>query len=220
VTDRAAILQRILDAGIVAVVRCDDPKPIVKGLLALADGGVTIAEITLTVPNALKVIREAKQILADRMLIGAGTVLDLDLARAARKADADFIVAPTLNVELIRYCRRKNIVVMPGTFTPTEALTAWDAGADVVKIFPAEVVGPAFFRALRGPLPHVKLMPTGGVDLGTARAFLEAGAVCLGIGNQLVDPALLAAGDFDALRERARQFVKVVADFRAVSAVD
>jgi 2-dehydro-3-deoxyphosphogluconate aldolase/(4S)-4-hydroxy-2-oxoglutarate aldolase len=203
-------LGRVVDCGIVAVVRFSDPGPLVGVVRALADGGVTVAEVTLTVPNALDVIREAKRQLGDRVLLGAGTVLDPETARAALLAGAEFVVAPNLNPDVIRVCRRYDKVVMPGAFTPTEVLAAWEAGADVVKVFPAEVVGPAFFKALRGPLPQVKLMPTGGVDLTTAAEFLKAGAVCLGVGGQLVDPKAVAAGDFARITALARQYVEVV----------
>ena len=207
---KAEQLQRVLDAGIVAVVRAPDPAGLVEVIRALAAGGVTVAEVTLTVPNALDVVREAKKALGDSVLLGAGTVLDPETCRAALLAGAEFIVAPTLNLEVIRLCRRYDKLVMPGAFTPTEVLAAWEAGADVVKVFPAEVVGPAFFKALRGPLPQVRLMPTGGVDLNTAADFLKAGACCLGIGSQLVDPKLVAAKAFDQLRDLAAKYVEVV----------
>ncbi len=203
-------LQRVIDGGLVAVVRFAEPGPLVQVLHALADGGLTVAEITLTVPDALGVIREAKRQLGDRMLLGAGTVLDPETARAAILAGAEFIVSPAVNLDVIRLCRRYDKLVMPGAFTPTEILTAWEAGADVVKVFPADVLGPAFFKAMRGPLPQVKLMPTGGVDLTTAAAYLKAGAVCLGVGGQLIDPKLVAAGNFSAIRDLAKQYVDVV----------
>lgn len=208
-------LQRVIDCGIVAVVRFSDPAPLVRVVEALAAGGVTVAEVTFTVPDALDVIRAAKQQLGDRVLLGAGTVLDPETARAAFLAGAEFVVAPTVNPDVIRMCRRYDKLAMPGAFTPTEVLTAWDAGADIVKVFPAEVVGPAFFKALRGPLPQVKLMPTGGVDLSTAGEFLRAGAVCLGVGGQLVDPKAVAAGDFARITELARQYTDTVKRFRA-----
>jgi 2-dehydro-3-deoxyphosphogluconate aldolase/(4S)-4-hydroxy-2-oxoglutarate aldolase len=129
-------------------------------------------------------------------------------------AGAEFVVAPTVNLDVIRLCRRYDKPVMPGAFTPTEILAAWEAGADVVKVFPAEVLGPAFFKALRGPLPQVRLMPTGGVDLTTAADFLKAGACCLGLGGQLVEPKAVAAGDFDRIRDLARRYVEVVHQFR------
>lgn len=208
-------LQRVLDAGIVAVVRAPDPAGLVEVIRALAAGGVTVAEVTLTVPNALDVIRQAKAALGDSVLLGAGTVLDVETCRAALLAGAEFIVAPTVNLDVIRLCRRYDKLVMPGAFTPTEILAAWEAGADVVKVFPAEVVGPAFFKAMRGPLPQVRLMPTGGVDLATAADFLKAGACCLGVGSQLVDPKLVAARAYDRLRDLAAQYVDVVRRARA-----
>lgn len=203
-------LQRVLDAGIVAVVRAPDPGGLVEVVRALAAGGVTVAEVTLTVPNALDVICAATAALGDAVLLGAGTVLDPETCRAALLAGAEFIVSPTLNLDVIRLCRRYDKLVMPGAFTPTEILSAWEAGADVVKVFPAEVVGPAFFKAMRGPLPQIRLMPTGGVDLTTAADFLAAGACCLGIGSQLVDPKLVAARAFDQIRDLAAKYVEVV----------
>lgn len=208
-------LQRVIECGIVAVVRFSAPEPLVEVVRALAAGGVTVAEVTFTVPNALDVIREAKKQLGDRVLLGAGTVLDPETARAAFLAGAEFLVSPAVNVEVIRMSRRYDKLVMPGAFTPTEVLTAWEAGADIVKVFPADVVGPQFFRALRGPLPQVKLMPTGGVDLVTAPEFLKAGAVCLGVGSQLVDPKLVAAGDFAGITRLAEQYTEVVKRHRA-----
>jgi 2-dehydro-3-deoxyphosphogluconate aldolase/(4S)-4-hydroxy-2-oxoglutarate aldolase len=207
-------LKQILDCGIVAVVRSPDSRQLVEVVRALADGGVTVAEITLTVPNALEVIRHARAELGDRVLLGAGTVLDPETARAAFLAGAEYIVAPTLNLDVIKMCRRYDKIAMPGAFTPTEILTAWEAGADIVKVFPADVVGPAFFKALRGPLPQVRVMPTGGVDLKTGTAFLQAGACCLGVGGQLVEPQAIAAGNFERIRELARQYVALVQDFR------
>lgn len=207
-------LQRVIDCGIVAVVRFSDPDPLVEVIKALSEGGVIVAEVTLTVPNALDVIREASRKLGDRVLLGAGTVLDPETARAALLAGAEFIVAPSLNLDVIKVCRRYDKLVMPGAFTPTEVVTAWEAGADIVKVFPAEIVGPAFFKALRGPLPQVKLMPTGGVDLTTAAEFLKAGAVCLGVGSQLVDPKAVAAGDFARITQLAKQYVEVVKQHR------
>src|SRR5256712_3333817 len=197
-------LQRVLDCGIVAVVRSPDSSQLVEVVRALADGGVTVVEITMSVPNALDVLRQVRHALGDRLLLGAGTVLDAETARAVILAGAEFVVAPTLNRDVIRLCRRYDKLVMPGAFTPTEILAAWEAGADIVKVFPAEVVGPAFFKALRGPLPQIRLMPTGGVDLTTAAAFLKAGACCLGIGGQLVEPKTVAERNFDRHREPAR----------------
>src|SRR5207244_468180 len=208
-------LRQVLDCGIVAVVRSPDSLQLVEVARALADGGVSVIEITMTVPEALDVVRAVRKALGDRILLGAGTVLDPETARAALLAGAEFLVAPTVNLDVIRLCRRYDKLVMPGAFTPTEVLTAWEAGADIVKVFPADVVGPAFFKALRGPLPQVKLMPTGGVDLTTAADFLKAGAVCLGVGGQLVDPKVVAAGDFARITELAKQYVEIVRKHRA-----
>lgn len=208
-------MQRVIECGIVAVVRFNDPGPLVDVVKALAAGGVTVAEVTLTVPNALDVIREAKRQLGGQVLLGAGTVLDPETCRAALLAGAEFVVSPCVNLDVIRMCRRYDRLVMPGAFTPTEVVAAWEAGADIVKVFPADVVGPAFFKALRGPLPQVKLMPTGGVDLTTASEFLKAGAVCLGVGGQLVDAKAVAAGDFAAITALAEQYREIVRKHRA-----
>ena len=210
-------LRHVLDCGIVAVVRSPDSQQLVEVAEALAGGGVTVIEITMTVPGALDVIRQVQKALGDRILLGAGTILDAQTARAALLAGAEFLVAPTVNRDVIRLCRRYGKLVMPGAFTPTEILTAWEAGADIVKVFPAEVVGPAFFKAMRGPLPQVRLMPTGGVDLNTAADFLRAGACCLGVGGQLVEPRAVAEGNFDRIRDLARQYVNLVKQVRKSS---
>src|SRR5437870_10765684 len=161
-------LQHVLDCGIVAVVRSPDSQQLVEVCRALAEGGISVVEITMSVSNALDVLRQVRRALGDRVLLGAGTVLDAETARAVLLAGAEYVVAPTVNLDVVRLCRRYDKLVMPGAFTPTEILTAWQAGADVVKVFPADVLGPAFFKALRGPWPPVRVMPTGGVDLQTA----------------------------------------------------
>jgi 2-dehydro-3-deoxyphosphogluconate aldolase/(4S)-4-hydroxy-2-oxoglutarate aldolase len=212
---KEAQLRQVLDCGIVAVVRSPESQQLVDVCRALADGGVTVVEITMTVPGALDVLRQVRQALGGRVLLGAGTVLDAETARAVLLAGAEYIVAPTVNHEVIRLCQRYDKLVMPGAFTPTEILAAWEAGADIVKVFPADVVGPAFFKALRGPLPQIRLMPTGGVDLTTAAAFLKAGACCLGVGGQLVEPRAVAERNFERIRELARQYVAVVKQARA-----
>jgi 2-dehydro-3-deoxyphosphogluconate aldolase / (4S)-4-hydroxy-2-oxoglutarate aldolase len=207
-------LRRVLDCGIVAVVRSPDSQQLVEVARALAEGGVTVVEITMSVPNALEVLGRVRQALGDRVLLGAGTVLDPETARAVLLAGAEYIVAPTVNLDVIHLCRRYDKLVMPGALTPTEILTAWEAGADIVKVFPADVVGPAFFKALRGPLPQVRLMPTGGVDLTTAADFLKAGACCLGVGGQLVEPKAVAERNFDRIRDLARQYIAIVKQVR------
>src|SRR5438128_12394106 len=208
-------LRRVLDCGIVAVVRSPDSRQLVEAARALADGGITVVEITMSVPNALDVLREVRLALGERLLLGAGTILDPETARAALLAGAEYLVSPTLNLDVIRLCQRYDKLVMPGAFTPTEILTAWEAGADIVKVFPADVVGPAFFKALRGPLPQVRLMPSGGVDLTTAAAFLKAGACCLGVGGQLVEPKAIAERNFERIRDLARQYVAIVKQARS-----
>jgi 2-dehydro-3-deoxyphosphogluconate aldolase/(4S)-4-hydroxy-2-oxoglutarate aldolase len=211
---RDSTLKRVLECGIVAVVRAESGEQLAEVVEALADGGVTAAEITFTVPDATEVIRVVRKRLGDRVVLGAGTVLDPETARAALLAGAEFLVSPTVNTEVIRLCRRYDKAIMPGAFTPTEVLTAWEAGADVVKIFPAEVGGPSYLKALRGPLPQVRVMPTGGVDLDTAESFLRAGACCLGVGSSLVEPAAIRAGDFGRIRALAEQYVAIVRSFR------
>ena len=210
----SAAVQRMTDAGIVAVVRAPDPGGLVEVVGALADGGVTVAEVTFTVPDAAGVIREARRQLGGRVLLGAGSVLDTETARLAILAGAEFVVSPTLNLDVIRLCKRYAVPVLPGAYTPTEILAAWEAGADIVKVFPADALGPAFFKAMRGPLPQVKLMPTGGVDVTTAGDFLRAGAVCLGVGSQLVEPVAVKTRDYARLTDLARQYVAVVGEAR------
>jgi 2-dehydro-3-deoxyphosphogluconate aldolase/(4S)-4-hydroxy-2-oxoglutarate aldolase len=211
---RDAILKRVLEGGIIAVVRAESGESLVKVVRALAEGGVTAAEITFTVPDAIDVIRQVRKEVGDAVALGAGTVLDAETARVALLAGAEYIVAPTVNLEVIKLCRRYDKAVMPGAFTPTEVLAAWEAGADIVKIFPADVGGAAYLKALRGPLPQVRVMPTGGVDLSTAEGFLKAGACCLGVGGSLVEPRAVAAGDFGRIRDLASQYAAIVRRFR------
>jgi 2-dehydro-3-deoxyphosphogluconate aldolase/(4S)-4-hydroxy-2-oxoglutarate aldolase len=188
----------------------------VEVVRALAEGGVTAAEVTFTVPDAIEVLGRVRKEVGDAVVLGAGTVLDPETARAALLAGAEFLVTPTVNLDVIRMARRYDKVVMPGAFTPTEVLSAWEAGADVVKVFPADVGGPNYLKALRGPLPQIRLMPTGGVDLTTAEAFLKAGACCLGVGGSLVEPKAMATRDFGRLRELAARYAEVVRRFRGL----
>lgn len=208
-------LNRVLQGGIVAVVRSSSSEQLVEVARALADGGVTTIEITMTVPGVLDVLRAVRKSLGDEILLGAGTVLDAESARAALLAGAEYVVAPTVDLDVIRLCRRYDKIVMPGAFTPTEILTAWQAGADVVKVFPADVGGPAYLKAIHGPMPQIRLMPTGGVDLTTAADFLRAGACCLGIGGSLVEKKALQEGDMQRIRTLAEQYVKIVQEVRA-----
>lgn len=207
---RQESLQRVLDDKLIAVIRGTNADKLVSAIRALHEGGVGIIEITMTVPQALPLLARLRSELPDDVLLGAGTILDPETARAALLAGAEFVVGPTLNPEVIRLCHRYDRLVMPGAFTPTEILTAWEAGADVVKVFPAEVGGPRYFKAIRGPLPQVRIMPTGGVDLETAPAFLKAGACCLGVGSSLVEPTAVANGDLERLQSLASQYVEIV----------
>lgn len=203
-------LQRVLDSRIVAVIRAESGDLLIDVAEALLAGGVQVLEVTFTVPGALRVVERVADRMGDRVLLGAGTVLDSETARAALLAGAQFIVSPTTNVDVIRLCRRYDKLVMPGAFTPTEVVTAWEAGADIVKIFPADVGGPAYLKAIHGPLPQVRLMPTGGVDLQTAADFLRAGACALGVGGSLVESKAIQQGDMTRIESLAKQFVQVV----------
>lgn len=203
----AETVSRVMQTKIVAVVRAPSPDVVMDICRALADGGVDVLEITFTVPDALDLIRQVRDTLGDRICLGAGTVLDPETCRAAILAGAEFIVSPTLNLDLIKLCKRYDKAVMPGAFSPTEILTAWEAGADIVKVFPADVGGPAYFKAIRGPLPQIRLMPTGGVNLDTAQSFLDAGACALGAGSSLVPKDAVAAGDMARITDLAKQFI-------------
>ncbi len=216
---RDVTLSRILNGGLVAVVRAESGASLIAVVQALVEGGVHAVEITFTVPDAVDVIRQVRRELGENIVLGAGTVLDPETARAALLAGAEYIVSPSLNIDVIKLCRRYDKAVMPGAFTPTEVVNAWESGADVVKIFPADVGGPNYLKSLRGPLPQIRLMPTGGVDLETAEAFLKAGACCLGVGSALVDPRLVREGDYATLRERAAAFAAIVQRHRAGKSV-
>ncbi len=203
-------LHRLLDTGVVAVVRYDRPEKLVDVAQALLDGGVTAIEITFTVPKAVQVLEQVADRLGDSILLGAGTVLDPETARSAILAGAEYIVAPIVDLPTIALCKRYGKLVLPGAFTPTEVVSAWQAGADVVKIFPSDVTGPAYLKALSRPLPQVRMMPTGGVDLDTAADFIKAGAVALGVGSSLVPPKAVAQGDWSQITELAKQYVEIV----------
>jgi 2-dehydro-3-deoxyphosphogluconate aldolase/(4S)-4-hydroxy-2-oxoglutarate aldolase len=212
---RAEVCRRIEAVGIVPVIRAPSPELATQAAEAILAGGISVFEITMTVPDAPEVIRLLQSRLGDRALIGAGTVLDAAGARDCIDAGAAFIVSPGFDSPTVALAQEAGVAVMPGALTPTEVITAWKAGADVVKIFPASALGGAsYLRALRGPLPQVKLMPTGGVNLSTARDFLAAGAIALGVGSELVDMSALTQGRAYVLTERARQFVAVVAAAR------
>jgi 2-dehydro-3-deoxyphosphogluconate aldolase/(4S)-4-hydroxy-2-oxoglutarate aldolase len=207
-------LTRVLNSGIVAVIRAPSGDVLADVAEALLAGGVDCMEITFTVPKAHRVLETVADRLGDNVLLGAGTVLDTETARTALLAGARFIVSPTVTIDTIRLCKRYTALVMPGAFTPTEILTAWEAGADIVKVFPSEVAGPAYLKALRAPLPHVRLMPTGGVNLQTAAEFLKAGACALGIGGSLVSAEAVKNRDLAGIESLARQYVAIVRETR------
>lgn len=200
-------LQRVLDLGIVAIIRAPSGEQLVEVSQALYDGGIDVIEVTFTVPGVLDILKEVRKALGDRILLGAGTVLDPETARAAILAGAEFLVTPTVNVDVIRMARRYDKLCMTGAFTPTEILTAWEAGADIVKVFPADVGGPSYLKAVHGPLPHVRLLPTGGVNLETIESFVKAGACAVGLGTALVEKSALEGGDMQRIRDQAAAYV-------------
>jgi 2-dehydro-3-deoxyphosphogluconate aldolase / (4S)-4-hydroxy-2-oxoglutarate aldolase len=201
------VLEGILAAKVIAVIRMKDVARLAAAAEALRRGGVTALEVTLTVPGAVDVIREMARTKEPGTLVGAGTVLDAGTATDVIAAGADFVVSPILDPDMVMACREAGVLVAPGAFTPTEIVAAWRAGADIVKVFPATSLGPQFFRDLRGPLPQIRLMPTGGVTIENARDFLAAGACAVGIGTALVDAKAVEAGDWEALESRARRLV-------------
>ena len=207
-------LASIKACGVVAVLRADRPDALVQVAQAIARGGIGAVEITMTTPGALDVIGECANRLGDEILLGAGTVLDPETARAAILAGAEYIVTPTLNPDVITLCRRYDKVIIPGALTPTEILTAWECGADIVKVFPATAVGPRYFKDVKAPLPQIDLMPTGGVDLDNAGDFIRAGACAIAVGGNLVDQAAVAAGDWQALTDTSRRYVEAVGNAR------
>jgi 2-dehydro-3-deoxyphosphogluconate aldolase/(4S)-4-hydroxy-2-oxoglutarate aldolase len=204
-------LSLLRESGVIAIMRAQTSDQLLAAAEAIRDGGVTAIEVTLTTPGALQVIEQAVATFGPEMAFGAGTVLDPESARAAILAGAQFIVCPTLSLPTIELCRRYSVPVLPGAYTPTEILTAWEAGADIVKVFPASIGGPAFIKALKGPLPQVRLCPVGGVDLGNTADFIRAGADVVGVGGELVNQKLLDGRDWPALTERARRFREEVA---------
>jgi 2-dehydro-3-deoxyphosphogluconate aldolase / (4S)-4-hydroxy-2-oxoglutarate aldolase len=212
---RQSDLQRVLDRGIVAIIRAPSGEQLVGVAQALLEGGIDVIEVTFTVPGVLDIIHDVRRALGDRILLGAGTVLDTESARAALLAGAEFIVTPTVNTDVIRMCNRYDKVVMPGGFTPTEVLSAWEAGADFVKVFPADSVGPAHLKALKGPFPQIRLLPTGGVNLDTLHDFVNAGASAVGLGSALVEKDALARGDMNRIRDLARQYVDAMKSARS-----
>jgi 2-dehydro-3-deoxyphosphogluconate aldolase / (4S)-4-hydroxy-2-oxoglutarate aldolase len=213
--NREQLLHSTLGPGVVAILRTDLTVDLVGLAQALKAGGINALEITFTMPKALRQLEQLADQVGDSMIIGAGTILDPETARAALLAGAQFIVSPTTDVKTIEMTRRYDKLSFPGAFTPTEILTAWQAGADVVKIFPSDFTGPEYFRAVLRPLPQIRVMPTGGVNLNTAKAYLDAGACALGVLAALMPPEMLATGNFAGITALAQQYVAIVAEHRA-----
>lgn len=216
--DRTDVIKTIKDIGIIPVVRATSADEAERAIEAIREGGISVLEITMTVPGALSVIEEVSKRYASDALVGAGTVLDAETAQSCISAGARFVVSPSLNLETISTCRIQGVVVLPGALTPTEVVQAWTVGADFVKVFPAGAVGGAsYLKALKAPLPQIELVPTGGVSLKTAADFIKAGASALGVGADLVDLRALREGQPQLITERARQFVEIVREARAIA---
>jgi 2-dehydro-3-deoxyphosphogluconate aldolase/(4S)-4-hydroxy-2-oxoglutarate aldolase len=212
---KSQTLERIREVGLVPVLRARSHDEALAIALAVEKGGVPVLEITMTVPGAIDVIRQVIEKCGTRVLVGAGTVLDPESARLCILAGAQFVVSPSLKISTIEMCHRYAIPVFPGALTPTEVVTAWEAGADAVKVFPCSAVGGAsYLKALKAPLPQIELIPTGGVSLSTAEQFLSAGAFALGVGGDLIDAAAIAAGKLDQITENAKKYSEIVQKFR------
>lgn len=209
------LLKRLEQDVLVPVVRAPSAELATLAVEAILEGGISIFEITLTVPGAVEVIQNLRQRFGARALIGAGTVLSAEQAAACLDAGAQFVVSPGLDLATVELVKRRGAPIMPGALTPTEVITAWKAGADMVKIFPCSAMGGAkYLKALKGPLPQVKMLPTGGVNASTAHEYLAAGAAALGIGSELVDAQALAAGKVDVITARAKELVAAVSAAR------
>ena len=217
--NKASVLKRIRDIGVIPVVRASSPEEAVQVVEAIMAGGLPVLEITMTVPGAVQVIKELVKRFDDA-IVGAGTVLDAETARACIDAGAQFIVSPALNPDTISCCRKLDVAVMPGALTPTEVVSAWNAGADLVKVFPAGAMGGAsYIKSLKAPLPQIELVPTGGVTLANAGDFIEAGAAAVGVGADLVDTKAIRAGQPEKITQAAKAFIEAVSNarMRAVS---
>lgn len=211
-------LQTILETGILPIIRTDTSEQALRAAEAVHRAGIKVLEVTMTVPGALKVLEKVSDEFGDEMILGAGTVLDSETARSCMLAGAEFFVTPALNRATIDICNRYSKCIMAGALTPTEALQAWEAGADMVKIFPVGMVGgPSYIKALKAPLPQILMIPTGGVNLANAKAYFEAGASAIAVGSELVDRASLDSGDFSKIESTAKAFSDVVAEYRAAA---
>jgi 2-dehydro-3-deoxyphosphogluconate aldolase/(4S)-4-hydroxy-2-oxoglutarate aldolase len=219
--EKLLVLKRIEEVGIIPVVRVESEEQAIAVAKVIGDAGIPILEITMTVPGAVRVIEKLSKRYGDEVLVGAGTVLDPEAARACIGAGAQFIVSPALNMQTIELCKQQAIAVFPGSLTPTEVVSAWQAGADAVKVFPCSAVGGAkYLRALRAPLPQINLIPTGGVSLSTAKDLISAGAWALGVGADLVNTRAIKAGEYDSVASKARSYVAAVREARATKSFE
>jgi 2-dehydro-3-deoxyphosphogluconate aldolase/(4S)-4-hydroxy-2-oxoglutarate aldolase len=210
------ILSNLISVGVVPVVRTATAEAAIRSIEALYEGGITVAEITMTVPGAVKALESVAAKFGGRITLGAGTVLDPETCRICMLSGAEFFVTPSLDVRTIEMARRYSKVILPGALTPTEVKTAWDAGADIVKVFPCgNVGGPKYIKALKGPFPHIEMIPTGGVNLDTTADFLRAGACSVAVGSELIDAKTIQEGNFEVFTERARQYLAIVRQTRA-----
>ncbi len=208
-------IARIISSGVVPIVRSDSAETAIEAARAVRRGGCDILEVTMTVPGAIRVLEKLADELGDELILGAGTVLDPETARACMLAGAEFFVTPSLNLGTIELCNRYSKAVLPGALTPTEVMTAWEAGADIVKIFPCGAMGgPSYIKALKAPLPQVLMVPTGGVNLGNVGEFFAAGASAVAVGAQMVDQQALASGDYAKIESLAKEFLAAVAAAR------
>jgi 2-dehydro-3-deoxyphosphogluconate aldolase/(4S)-4-hydroxy-2-oxoglutarate aldolase len=212
---RDLILRSILDIGVVPVVRTSSAESAVLAIEAVYRGGIRAAEITMTVPGAIKALEKLADTFGDKLVLGAGTVLDPETARICMLAGAQFFVTPALNLKTIEMAKRYSKIIMPGALTPTEIVAAWEAGADCVKVFPCGALGGAkYIKSLKAPLPHIEMVPTGGVSLATTADFLRAGAAAVAVGAELIDAKTISEGHYEVFEERARQFLAEVAKAR------
>jgi len=214
--EKSQVLERIKSIGIIPVVRASSGDEALAAVEAIKAGGLSVLEITMTVPGAVGIIEQVAKRYGDEVLVGAGTVLNAETARDCLAAGAQFIVSPALNLETIAFCRDAGCAIMPGALTPTEVVTAWSAGADMVKVFPCGALGGAsYIKSLKAPLPQIELVPTGGVSLTTAASFIEAGSAAIGVGADLVDIKAIRAGQSEKITETTRAYIEAVRSARA-----
>lgn len=208
-------IERVTAGGVIPVIRAESTYEARAVVDAIVAGGIAVIEVTMTVPGAVGLIRQLSEVYDGRILIGAGTVMNADTAKDCVEAGAKFVISPALNLETIRFCRDNDVVVMPGALTPTEVVAAWDNGADFVKVFPAGAMGGAsYLKSLKAPLPHIKMIPTGGVSQSTAADFIRAGAEAVGVGADLVDLNVVREGRAEAITAAARNYLTIVAEAR------